>query len=485
MNENKFERLGLCQDLLRAIPFDSPTEIQEKSIPPILERKDVIAGSATGSGKTLAFAAGIIQNSSRDSGVQAIVLVPTRELAQQVAEEFNEFSKYKPLKVVCVYGGVGLGPQVDALRTAEAVVGTPGRVLDLLERNAFRLNLVKCLVLDEADRMLDMGFIQDVRKIMRQCPNSRQTLLFSATITRQIADLAQDFMHGPVHVSVQNFVDPTKLKQIYYDVIDDKLKFSLLLHFLKSERGGLAMVFCNTQSTTDFVSRQLQKNGIDALAIHGGFSQAKRNQTMERFHDNKFHVLVCTDVAARGLDISGISHVYNYDIPKDSKSYVHRIGRTARAGKEGLAISIIGQRDHEAFSAVMRINDTKIERGELPQFEKIRFQHSQSHSFEGGGRGGDRGRQGGFHSHSRGPNRGPSRGFGSSGGRRHEGGPRREGQGSPREGRNERREGSSEGREGRQGGRGFGDRPRPRTSGGGGYRGGQGKGPRRFQQRRD
>ncbi|MBN2142926.1 DEAD/DEAH box helicase [Candidatus Woesearchaeota archaeon] len=428
---------------MKAIPFEAPTEIQEKSIPPILEMKDVIAGSATGSGKTLAFASGIIQNANRGSGVQALVLVPTRELAQQVAEEFNEFSKYKPLKVACVYGGVGLGPQVEDLKTAEAVVGTPGRVLDLLERNAFRLNLVKFLVLDEADRMLDMGFIYDVRKIMRQCPNSRQTMLFSATITRQISDLAQDFMQRPVEVSVQNFVDPSKLKQVYYDVIDDKLKFSLLLHFLKNERGGLAMVFCNTQHTTDFVARQLQKNGIDALAIHGGFTQARRNQVMEKFHSNQFHVLVCTDVAARGLDIQGISHVYNYDIPNDSKNYVHRIGRTARAGKEGLAISIIGQRDHEAFSAVMRISDSRIQRTDLPEFERVRFHHAQPAGGSFGRGDGDR-RQGG------------GRGFGRRGSGFHRG--NRDGRSQGHKGSGSSREASGEGRPDRFRGRGQGQR---------------------------
>jgi superfamily II DNA/RNA helicase len=383
----------------------------------ILEGKDVIAGSATGSGKTLAFGCGIIQNSTRGGGVQSLVLVPTRELAQQVSEEISEFSKYKRVQAVPVFGGVSLGPQIDSLRTADAVIGTPGRVLDLIGRNALDLRRVKIVVLDEADRMLDMGFIDDVRKIVRHCPKERQTMLFSATITREVSSLSREYMHDPVSVAVDSYVDPKKLNQIYFDVIEDKMKFSLLVHLLKKEPSGLVMVFCNTQMTTDFIAKNLQKYGIDALAIHGGFTQAKRTQTMEKFHANKFTVLVCTDVAARGLDINNVSHVYNYDVPRDPKSYIHRIGRTARAGKEGIAITLLGHKDHEFFTAVLRNNDVTITRNDLPEFEPLRFYHSPRGDFE------DRG---GYQQ------RGPPR-FGRNGGRPRQGGAQHSGGGERRD----------------------------------------------------
>jgi ATP-dependent RNA helicase DeaD len=396
-----FGHLGLEQELLKAIPFETPTDIQEKSIPLILKGKDVIAGSATGSGKTLAFACGIIQQAVRGEGIQALVLVPTRELAQQVSDEFSGFSKFKHLNAIPVFGGVSLGPQIDGLRHSDVVIGTPGRVLDLLSRNALDLRRVRFLVLDEADRMLDMGFIDDVRKIIRHCPKDRQTMLFSATITHEVSSLSREYMNHPVSVEVDSYVDPKLLNQVYYDVIDDKLKFSLMVHLLKGEPSGLVMVFCNTQRTTDFIAKNLQKYGIDALAIHGGFTQAKRTSTMEKFHANKFTVLVCTDVAARGLDINNVSHVYNYDVPRDPKSYIHRIGRTARAGKEGIAITLLGSKDHEFFSAVLRNNDVKIARTEVPDFEHLRFHHSPQEDYD------DRG---GYHT------RGPPR-YGRNGGR--------------------------------------------------------------------
>src|SRR3989338_2776955 len=222
-----FKQLGVTAPLLKAIEeekFEKPSEIQEKSIPLILSGKDVIAGSATGSGKTLAFGAGIIQHCERGREIQALVLTPTRELAEQVAKSLKRFSKYKPLDIVPVYGGVSLVPQMDRLRHADVVVGTPGRILDHLERRTLRLDTVKILTLDEADRMLDMGFIIDVERIIRVCPSQRQTLLFSATISQEVAQLARKYMHKPIEVSVEAYVDPSKLMQIYYDV-SDQLKF--------------------------------------------------------------------------------------------------------------------------------------------------------------------------------------------------------------------------------------------------------------------
>ena len=367
-----FKILGIIEPVLRSIKdekFESPSEIQEKSIPLIIAGKDVIAGSATGSGKTLAFAAGILKNTEKGKGMQALVMTPTRELAEQVAQALTKFSKYKPLEIIAVYGGVGINPQIRGLKTADVVVGTPGRLLDHIARNTLRLGRVKTLVLDEADRMFDMGFKDDVEKIIRKCPIDRQTLLFSATINKEVVQLSRRYMHEPLQVSVDSFVDPKKLVQTYYDVADEQ-KFSLLLHLLKNESSDLVMVFCNTKRNTDKVTKNLKFSGIDALAIHGGLTQYKRNDVMQRFHTGKFCVLVCTDVAARGLDIKGVSHVYNYDIPRESKQYIHRIGRTARAGAEGKAINILSRSDYDNFGRVLKENDVEITEETLPAFAK-------------------------------------------------------------------------------------------------------------------
>ncbi len=389
----QFNELGISAPILRAISeekFTEPTEIQEKAIPPVISGKDVIAESATGSGKTLAFGCGILQHAVRGKGIQALILTPTRELAEQNGRALKIFSRYQPLHIAMVYGGVAIGPQIDALRTADIVVGTPGRILDHLEQRTLRLTNVNTLVLDEADRMLDMGFIEDVERIISQCPKKRQTLLFSATISSDIAHLARKHLHEPIRVSARSQVDPKKLVQVYYDVLDN-LKFSLLAHLLKQEQGGLVMVFCNTRRNTDFVAKNLTNQGINATAIHGGLSQAKRNSIMKMFHSKSVYVLVCTDVAARGLDIPGVSHVYNYDAPNDDNQYIHRIGRTARAGKEGIAINLVSSRDHENFSRIVRDNAVKIRKEVTPQVERVKLQLDSGRPgrFGGGFRRGD------------------------------------------------------------------------------------------------
>jgi ATP-dependent RNA helicase DeaD len=397
-----FRKLGLIDPILKVIEeskFESPSEVQEKSIPHILAGKDVIGGSATGSGKTLAFAAGIIQNCERGKGIQALVLVPTRELAEQVTKVMRKFSHYKPFEVVDVYGGLSINPQIDKLRHADIVVGTPGRILDHIDRNTINLTKVKILVLDEADRMLDMGFIDDVEKIIRYCPRERQTLLFSATIGGRLSDLSHRYMHDPIKISVESYVDPTKLTQIYYNVADN-MKFSLLVHLLNNERSGLVMVFCNSRKNVDFVAKNLNLNGIDSMPIHGGYSQQKRSAVMDKFHGEKVYVLVCTDVAARGLDIKGVSHVYNYDIPKDSKQYIHRVGRTARAGEEGKAINILASRDYDNFTHVLEDHDIIVTKEDVPQFERAKMKIPQQSYGHGGhgfnrGRGGQQGHHGG------------------------------------------------------------------------------------------
>jgi ATP-dependent RNA helicase DeaD len=369
----KFKKLGLSEELLRLLEkanFSEPSEIQEKVIPLILEGKDVIGGSATGSGKTLAFGAGIIERTNSGKGLQVLILVPTRELAEQVGRVFIKFSNYRQLNVATVYGGVNIGNQIRSLRNSEIVVGTPGRILDHLGRKTINLSHLKVLVLDEADRMLDMGFIYDVEKIIKNCPKERQTLLFSATISPDIEDIAKKYMQSPVSISVDSYVDAEKLKQIYYD-IPKNLKFSLLVHLLQKEKYGLVMVFCNTRRNTNFIGDSLKDLRIDTLVIHGGLTQNKRDSIMERFNENKVYVLVCTDIAARGLDIKGVSHIYNYDIPKTSKDYIHRIGRTARAGKEGIAINLISDSDYENFNNVLRDNSLNIEREETPEVKMV------------------------------------------------------------------------------------------------------------------
>ncbi|MFZ2410197.1 MAG: DEAD/DEAH box helicase [Candidatus Methanoperedens sp.] len=375
-----FKNLGIDEPVLKSIndsKFKSPSEIQEKSIPLILAGKDVIAGSATGSGKTLAFAAGILKSSEKGKGIQALVLTPTRELAEQVAQALAKFSKYRPLGIIAVYGGVGITPQIKGLQTADVVVGTPGRILDHIGRSTIKLGRVKTLVLDEADRMFDMGFKDDVERIIRKCPQERQTLLFSATITKDVVRLSRNHMKKPLQVSVESYVDPKKLVQTYYDVADE-MKFSLLVHLLKHENSGLVMVFCNTKRNTDKVAKNLRFSGVDALAIHGGLTQGKRNDVMRLFHSGKACVLVCTDVAARGLDIPGVSHVYNYDTPRESKQYIHRIGRTARAGADGKAISILSSKDYDNFGRVLEENDVDVMEEKVPAFEKVAIRQPES-----------------------------------------------------------------------------------------------------------
>lgn len=391
----KFRNLKLSEGLMRAIKeekFEEPSEIQEKTIPLVLEGKDVIGSSSTGSGKTLAFGAGIIEKVKKGQGIQALILTPTRELAEQVTKHLRVFSRYHDLTVKEIYGGVAIEPQIKALSRGEIIVGTPGRILDLLNRRALHLEKIKFLVLDEADKMLEMGFIEDVQRIINECPKERQTLLFSATISRDIEHLAKRYMKNPVYVETKSYVDSSKLQQIFYDV-PQNLKFSLLVHLLKQEKSDIAMVFCNTRRNTDMVAQNLKRHNVQALAIHGGLSQNKRNSIMKSFHSQQAVILVCTDVAARGLDIKDISHIYNYDSPKTSTEYIHRIGRTARAGKEGMAVSLVSARDYENFRKVCEDDSLDIKDEPLPELEQLHVNFnspSDRYSREGNVRSGNR-----------------------------------------------------------------------------------------------
>ena len=370
----EFKEMGLSPEILIAIKkigITKPTHIQEISIPYILEGEDVVGESATGSGKTLAFAAGIIEHVKPREGLQALVLTPTRELAEQVKNSISQLSHGKRLRMTSIYGGVAINPQMRDLANVEIVVGTPGRLLDHMQRRTINLSKIKVLVMDEADRMFDMGFIDDVEKIIGVCPKERQTLFFSATLSERMKQLAKKHMVNPMTVLSNNQVDPSKLKQVYYD-IEKRIKLSLLVHLLDSEKSRLVMVFCNTRHTVDFIVKNLKSNSVDAIAIHGGLTQNKRTKTIELFNKGKKGVLVCTDVAARGLHIDNVSHIYNYEIPRDPTDYIHRIGRTARAGEDGKVINLICDLDYENFSKVKYEHNTLIiDKVEAPQVKRI------------------------------------------------------------------------------------------------------------------
>lgn len=405
-----FRKLGLDEGILEAIDklnFEKPTEIQEKTIPYILDGKNVIASAKTGSGKTLAFGSAIIQNTKTNQGVQALVLTPTRELAVQVSDMLKSMTNGRRLKFATIYGGVAINPQIYKLREADVVVGTPGRIIDHLDRGTLDLRFLKILVLDEADRMLDMGFIDDVGLIMDRCPADKQIMLFSATMHPKIEKLIKTGIDSPVRVNVDNHIKPSLLKQIYYDVPQRK-KMSLLVNLIRSEKSDLSIVFCNSRRTVDYVTNNLKLNDIPATALHGGLTQKRRMDVLQAFDAKRAKVLVATDVAARGLDIKGVTHVYNYDIPMDSKQYIHRIGRTARAGESGIAINILGERDHEFFDKVLYDNRLKIPRVELPALERIKikrnFSEDQGNRFDqrrGGRRSYSNNRGYGFRGHSR------------------------------------------------------------------------------------
>ena len=323
------------------------TPVQREIIPAIFEGQDVIVQSETGSGKTLSFAIPLIERISPRDGLKALVIVPTRELALQIATEFVKFSHGSKVGVTPVYGGVSINEQIRKLKHTNIIVGTPGRLLDLLTRSALCLDTIQYLVIDEADRMLDMGFINDIEKIIRHAPRQRQTLLFSATLSKEIVRLGRKFLRTPKQVQLASTVKPEFLNQAYYQTSPDQ-KLQLLVHLLQRARNR-ALVFCNRKHKTETIARQLSRKGIQARCLNGGMTQQQRERVTADFHHKAFNVLVATDVAARGLHIDNITHVYNYEIPRDVDSYTHRVGRTARAGKQGKAISLVEQGEDKRF----------------------------------------------------------------------------------------------------------------------------------------
>lgn len=347
----KTESLKLSKNIIALLEkngITTATPIQKKIIPAIMEGRDVLAQSETGSGKTISFAVPVIEKINFNEGLCALVLVPTRELCTQVADEFHKFSKGKNLGVTAVYGGVSIENQIRKIRRTNIIVATPGRLIDLLDRRVIQLNKIKYLVFDEADRMLDMGFIRDIEKILKNIPSDNlQTMLFSATVSKEITELSKKYLYNPVHVILKASVEPEFLQQTYYQTTQSQ-KLSLLIHLLKKER-DLSLVFCNRKHVTSKLADKLTKSGIHAKCLHGDMSQSQRERVTNDFKHKKFNILIATDVASRGLHIEDISHVYNYEIPKDVDSYTHRVGRTARAGKKGEAISLVTNGEEQKF----------------------------------------------------------------------------------------------------------------------------------------
>jgi len=372
----KFNELKINKKLLEKIReqgFNELTLIQQKCLPEIIQGKDVVAQAETGSGKTLAFCLPILDKIVPGKGLQAFVLTPTRELCQQVTDVFMDFGGHLGIRTTSVYGGVSIGPQIKNIRTSEIVISTPGRILDHLHRKTIDFRDIRFLVLDETDKMFEMGFIDDVEDIIQNMPKKRQTLMFSATISDEIHRLTHKHLSNPLVIKTQSYVDKNKLQQFYYDIYQQNNKFSLLVHLLKNNKSGLSIVFCATRRESDIIVKNLRHQGINASVIHGGMSQNKRLQSLDALRNQTTDVLVATDVAARGLDIKNVTHIYNYDVPKTSKEYVHRIGRTARAGAKGAAITLLTERDHDNFRRVQSDDELTIERVDIPDFRKVPF----------------------------------------------------------------------------------------------------------------
>ena len=372
----KFEELEINQQIIdKTIQqgFTELTPIQEQCIPEIIKSKDVVGQAETGSGKTIAFCIPILEKINKNQGLQTLILTPTRELCIQVTDVFETYGKKLGITTTSIYGGVNINPQIKHLKTSEVVVATPGRMLDHIRRGTIDLRKVRFLILDETDKMLEMGFIDDVEQIISYTPRNRQTLMFSATIMRSFQKLMNKHLRNPVIIKTKSKVDKSKLHQIFYDIYNKNDKFSLLVHLLKHDTSGLAIVFCATRKESDLVAKNLKKQGILASAIHGGMTQNQRTKSLDGLKHENTEVLVATDVAARGLDIKNVSHIYNYDVPKTPTEYIHRIGRTARAGENGIAITLLTRPDHDNFRRVQSDEELIIKKTEIPDFKKVPF----------------------------------------------------------------------------------------------------------------
>ncbi len=388
----KFEEMNIeksVSDSLTALGYETPTRIQSEAIPVIKQGYDVIGQSETGSGKTAAFGIPLVEKAVKNGKVQALVLAPTRELSIQIADELRKFSKFKGLSVQTVYGGVSIEPQIYGLRKAEIVVGTPGRIMDHMRRGTVDFSNLKMFVLDEADRMIDMGFIEDIETIERNIPKGRQTLLFSATMPDSLMRMRERFTKNAKKIKTETHVRDDLLKQYYCDV-DQTRKFSLLVHLLNTEKPELAIVFCNSKRDVDSVAKNLQNSGISAEALHGDLSQQRRETVVADFHKGLAKVLVATDVAARGLDIKNVTHIFNYSVPKNAEDYTNRIGRTARAGESGKAIALLCREDHNSFRRIISLFAFDIEKLFVTDFKLLPFVRYGGERYGGSRFGGDR-----------------------------------------------------------------------------------------------
>lgn len=362
---SNFEELNIDDRLIQGLynlGYREPFPIQEKAIPSIMKGNDIIGQAKTGSGKTLAFALPMLDKlNPRKSMVQGLILVPTRELALQVTTVFKSLTRFAGFRVVSVYGGQPIFPQIEALRKGvQIVVGTPGRIIDHIKRGTMSLHEVSMLVLDEADRMLDMGFIDDISFILSQAPRNRQTMLFSATMPPEVVRLAKRYMRNPDNVFVnKEEIADENIDQTYCQVTPRE-KFEVLCSLLRDVSISKALIFCRMKIEADRLADDLYYEGFDAARLHGDLSQNRREQEIERFKNGSVKILVATDVAARGLDIDNISHVINYNVPEDPLVYFHRIGRSARAGKSGSSITLVTKTDFATFNAICGMTKVNI-----------------------------------------------------------------------------------------------------------------------------
>lgn len=367
----KFKALGISAEIIKALidmGFEEPTPIQMQSIPILLEGQDLIGQAQTGTGKTAAFGIPMIEKFKHSSvAVQGIVLTPTRELAIQIAEEINKIAQFTSVTALPIYGGQDIQRQIKALRRGpQIIVATPGRLMDHMNRRTIRLGDIQMLAIDEADEMLNMGFIDDIEKILSATSSERQTLLFSATMPRPIQILAQRFLRNPVLVKIQAKELTVPLVEQHYIELNDRDKFDVLCRILDIQSPELAIIFGRTKRRVDELSEALKKRGYSAEGIHGDLSQGRRDAVLRQFKEGIVDILVATDVAARGLDVNNVTHVFNFDIPQDPESYVHRIGRTARAGQSGMALTFVIPRELDQLRAIENATKSKINRMPVP-----------------------------------------------------------------------------------------------------------------------
>ena len=369
----RFADLKLDRPMLDAVErlgYTEPTPIQEQAIPQIIAGRDVVGCAQTGTGKTAAFVLPILQRLGKGQGVRALVVTPTRELCAQIDEVARACAKLTGQHVVAVYGGVPYEPQMQKVRRGvDMVIATPGRLLDMIQRGDLTLSKVEIVVLDEADRMLDMGFWPDVQRILRKLPDKRQNLLFSATMSRGVLEAVRDTLHDPVRIQIGEVAMPVdEVDQAVYPVTVDQ-KTDLLVQFLRHHKPPRALIFTRTKHRADRLERALTRHGIKGTIMHSNRTQSQREKALEGFKNGRYTVLIATDIVARGIDVEGISHVVNYDIPMKPEDYVHRIGRTARAGASGEAVILLTADDVHELKAIERLIGTEIERRDLPGFE--------------------------------------------------------------------------------------------------------------------